>query len=541
MLRKLKDHIILALVFYVLTLAQQYGFYFFKKIPIIYFSADKYLGIFLMFLVFTFLKGPKFKFIALSSVLFLNLIQMSHISFYGTQVLPAEIWLLFTQMGEINGTLKEEFYHVLIPILFTIVPITLGWFSFQKLRPSYSFKTLSVLLCLWLIYNPARTLLTGNTWGRQPSTRELNGMNIYLASSYFLGKILPQKLRGSNTSHGQNSSTSLKLTDISQSNWDKIIIVLGESLAYKHMALYGYEKDTTPFLNTLKDDPNFFHTVGLSGGVSTDISVAFFLNLGFGDAGSLKAAKGEHCLFKLAKEKEFVTHFLSIQSSEQVRYIAPYLCASYLNDYRSLENVAPHTLDHQAALDRDLLPHLKTMMESKSKDFIILHQRGSHSPWNLRFSKEAAKYEAKLGDDKRIADYDNSVVEFDLFCKELLTIVKSFPAKTLIVYLSDHGESLGENNRWGHGFIEPTAFEVPIMLYAHNSNLPEEASSLPKFMTHYNLGIFLAKTLGYQSNQSVSARPSDYVIFGNDIDGFAGRATIKFIDGKDYTFTYSAD
>lgn len=134
MLRKLKDHIILALVFYVLTLAQQYGFYFFKKIPIIYFSADKYLGIFLMFLVFTFLKGPKFKFIALSSVLFLNLIQMSHISFYGTQVLPAEIWLLFTQMGEINGTLKEEFYHVLIPILFTIVPITLGWFSFQKLR-----------------------------------------------------------------------------------------------------------------------------------------------------------------------------------------------------------------------------------------------------------------------------------------------------------------------------------------------------------------------------------------------------------------------
>src|SRR5262249_34365495 len=152
------------------------------------------------------------------------------------------------------------------------------------------------------------------------------------------------------------------------------IVVLGESLTPRHMQLFGFRRPTTPFLTSKKDEDNFFFTKGLSGGVSTDIAVAFFMNLGFGSGGSLKAAKGDQCLFKLAKMKGLKTDFLSIQSAEQLRYITPYLCASSLERVRSLEDIAPQTADHQAARDRDLLPALNELVKAPGKDFIIVHQ-----------------------------------------------------------------------------------------------------------------------------------------------------------------------
>src|SRR5690606_34801229 len=114
---------------------------------------------------------------ALSLILFLNMFQMSHLSFFGTQVLPAEFYLLFTQIHEIHGTLKEQYQHILIPLFFTLLPLGAGWFAHKKIQTSYGHRALGVLLLLYCVYNPVRTYVTGNTWGRQPSTRELAGMN----------------------------------------------------------------------------------------------------------------------------------------------------------------------------------------------------------------------------------------------------------------------------------------------------------------------------------------------------------------------------
>lgn len=300
------------------------------------------------------------------------------------------------------------------------------------------------------------------------------------------------------------------------------------------MSLFGYAKPTTPFLDSLKNDPNFYYTIGLSTGVSTDISVAFLLNMGYGDAGGMKAAKGENCLFKLAKRGDYSTHFLSMQSSEQLRYIAPYLCTASLDDYRSLENISPSTLNHQAAIDREMLPKLDDLLVTGSKKFIMLHQRGSHSPWALRFTAEANKFKAE-GTDQRISDYDNSVVEFDLFWKEFVAVMAKKKTKNLVIYLSDHGESVGENNRFGHGFLQPHAFEIPILMMAFNHELPANTRKLPKFLPQYNLSLFLAQQIGWKPNQSPFSIMKDYVIYGNDIDGFAGKANVTF-DEKSYKF-----
>ncbi len=473
----------------------------------------------------------------LSSILFLNFFQMAHLSYYGTQILPSEILLLFSEAHEIYGTLKEDFIHIFIPLFFTIIPISIGWIAHRKISLIYRWKFIEILVLIYLLYNPIRTYVTGNTWGRQPSTRELTGMNLYLTLSYFSGKILPHKLTNSESlKNSVNTSLHLRVEPTKKSSWDKIVVVLGESLTPNHMQLFGYHRETTPFLLSQKDNPSFFYTTGISGGVSTDISVAYFLNLGFGGAGSLKAAKGDHCLFKLAKQQGFQTIFHSIQSSEQLRYISPYLCASSLDELKSLEEISPQTLDHQAAKDRDLLGSLDQLLNTNNKQFLFLHQRGSHSPWNLRFTTDSNKFSGST--DPRTDHYDNSVYEFDLFWKELFSRLSKTNQKVLVIYLSDHGESLGEKGKWGHGFLDSPAFEVPIIMTSFNHPLPSITSKLPKFMTHYNLGQFIGQELGFQLNQDITQLPLDYEVYGNDIDGFAGKAKIMF-KNQGYSFQQS--
>lgn len=530
MLKKVLPQIGVAAIFFALTLIQQYLFYAVNGLPIVWLTFGKYIGMFAFFLAGTLVRPRWGSFAVLAFIFTVNFFQMVHLSYFGTQVLPGEIWLLFTQMHEIQGTLFVELHHILVPLALTVVPLVIGHFALKKLDRPFQVKWLGILFALYFVYNPARTYITGNKWGRQPSTRELSGMNIYLSFSYFAGKILPYKLAASSHGAVKNSSTELAFSEEKTASWDKVIFILGESLSPHHMSLFGYDKVTTPYLDSIKNDPDFFFVNGLSGGVSSDISVAFLMNLGFGEAGSLKAAKGNHCLFKLARDKGFTTHFYSAQSAEQLRYIAPYLCASSLNEYKALEEIAPETADHQAADDKVLLPHLEKLLATNDRQFIMLHQRGSHGPWELRSNEKNRKFPH----DNKVGHYDNSVLEFDLFYKELSEKIQKSGKKTLVIYVSDHGEALGQEGRWGHGQLTAAAFEVPVLVRSFGQTLPVKTKSLPKHLPHFNLIIYLARELGWKANQEPDALPKDYVIYGNDIDGFAGKTSVRFNDDGSY-------
>jgi glucan phosphoethanolaminetransferase (alkaline phosphatase superfamily) len=535
MFKKLSKHLLLAAIFFVLTLTQQYGFYYLKGYPLVWLSLGKYFGVYAFLFVATFIRPYPLRYIFLGFILLLNFFQMAHLSWFGTQILPNEYILMLTQFHEIRGTLWVEYHHVIIPLLFTVIPAVIGWLSVKKTRGLFGSKIIGILFCLYFIYNPVRTFVTGNTWGRQPSNRELAGMNVYLSFSYFVGKILPHKIANGINENKPNASTELFLSEGQESDWDAVIVVLGESLTPHHMSLYGYERPTTPFLLTQLDNPNFFHTIALSGGVSTDIAVAFLLNMGFGEAGSTKAAKGYHCLFKLAKEKHFSTSFLSIQSADQLRYIAPYLCAASLDSYQTLEDIAPTTKDHQAALDADLLSYFEKIVKFDKKQFIILHQRGSHSPWGLRSRPEKRVFPH----DATIDQYDNSVIEFDHFMQEFNRIASASGKKILMVYLSDHGEALGQDGKWGHGLLIPAAFEIPLIIQSFNHDLPTQTRMIPKFIPHYNVSLYLAEALGFKPSQNYIGPVKNYEVFGNDIDGFAGKAEISFKPDGTYDYKVS--
>lgn len=488
----------------------------------------KYIILGIFFLIFSFSKSSKLRLVSLSFVLFFSFFQWSHISYYGTRVFPHEIWLMFTQMGEIVGTLKEELHHLVIPFLLCAPSIGfIYWLNRKWDTKLVKIPFVSFLFIFYFTYNPIRTYVSGNTWGRQPSIQEFDGVNTYLSLSYFLGRILPGKISGG------SGADSLEVVGVKGKPKDiNILMILGESLTPNHMSLYGYKRETTPYLETLATDPNFIFTRALSSGVSSDIAVAMFFNNTYGLGGTKYIFSGENCLFNLARQQGYSTKFYSTQSSQQLRYINSSICPKYVQDMKSLEDIDPEIEDSNAADDMFLVKELKEMdMGSKKKQFVTLHMRGTHGPFNLRYPAEFGKFVPKdAPTTERVGHYDNGVAYFDHFMKNLIAEVKTFETPTLVVYVSDHGEGLGEQGVWGHGSLNEISATTPYLLYKHKMDNVE--FELPKLPTHLNVSLLMSELLGFKFNFKSNEQFKDYEILGNDIDGYAGRMLLQIKDGE---------
>ncbi|RWX50828.1 Sulfatase, partial [Candidatus Electrothrix marina] len=93
---------------------------------------------------------------------------------------------------------------------------------------------------------------------------------------------------------------------------------------------------------------------------------------------------------------------------------------------------------------------------------IVLHQMGNHGPaYYKRYPKQFEQFTPtcrtnQLEDcsqEEIINAYDNALLYTDYFLAEIISFLKKYDKdhKTAMIYLSDHGESLGENGVYLHG------------------------------------------------------------------------------------------
>ncbi|MDP7319742.1 MAG: phosphoethanolamine transferase [Bacteriovoracaceae bacterium] len=533
------NNLLLATTVYLITILSEFLYKYFGQMPFTV-PLQNYVTLFLFIYIFSFIRQRPLRLISMNFIFLLSFFQMMHIQFYGMPVYPYAIYLLFAESAEVFGTLIPNLNLFTFPISILSLGLSLTFYADKKLHSKIKTKKWVVFIFIfYFIFNPARTFFTGNTWGRQPSSEEFMGTNIYLSLSYFLGRILPQKLTPSSLPPKTTTKISFQQTKPFQGN---IIVVLGESLSANHLSLLGYPKITTPYLDSLKENSQFFYFRGISSGVSTDVAVAMFMNSTYGLGGRDIILKGKRCLFKLAKASSFETYFYSSQSQQQLRYITNSICPKYIDHYKNLEMIDPKLENSNLADDKKLIDELEHFFSSPiEKKFIILHQRGSHSPYKLRYKKSEKLFPTQnlTKNKERIAHYDNSVYSFDRFFKKLIQEIQKQDRPTLVIYLSDHGEGLGEEGVWGHAALKRPSIEIPILFYQHKTQL-EDVAKLPLNPTHLNISLLISKLLGHQSSPPFSTIPKDYQILGNDIDGFSGhletefdKGELKFIQRKD--------
>jgi heptose-I-phosphate ethanolaminephosphotransferase len=135
---------------------------------------------------------------------------------------------------------------------------------------------------------------------------------------------------------------------------------------------------------------------------------------------------------------------------------------------------------HGGRLDGDLIPLLHDILsDGAQRRFIILHLLGSHAAYDLRYPPDFSRFgadtiEAQLRQSgmsgsaiRTYNEYDNSILYTDHVLGELISGIPK-DANASLIYLSDHGEALGETSSFvGHidGPAPRQVYQIPLLFY----------------------------------------------------------------------------
>ncbi|SMR82281.1 lipid A ethanolaminephosphotransferase [Aliiroseovarius halocynthiae] len=232
---------------------------------------------------------------------------------------------------------------------------------------------------------------------------------------------------------------------------DVVILVIGEAARADHFAHYGYGKDTNPYT---KDTDIAVLPMGESCATYTIAALACMLT----HEGNAASARTVHepiqsYLTRHGVHTEFRSNNFGEPPIEVDNYIKAY---DLVADCTGADCPDPK-------LDESLLWELPELIQSTKADrlFITLHQTGSHGPaYYSKYSPEFGVFQpvcdtvqiAKCSEEELHNAYDNTLVYNDYLLAELVKELADIPdTRTAMIFVGDHGQSLGENGLYLHG------------------------------------------------------------------------------------------
>ncbi|KMK13117.1 hydrolase [Pluralibacter gergoviae] len=249
------------------------------------------------------------------------------------------------------------------------------------------------------------------------------------------------------------------------------IVVLGETSRAEDFSLGGYGRDTNPRL--AKDDVVYFPKT-TSCGTSTAVSVpCMFSNM-----------PREHYNAGLAHHQEGVLDVIQ-RAGIQVLWNendggCKGACDRVPHQDMTQLDLPGQCIDGECD-DAVLFHGLEAYIDGlKGDGIIVLHTIGSHGPTyyrrypaNLRtFTPTCDSNEIQTCSRQALVNtYDNTIVNVDYIVDRAIKLLEAKQDRftTSLVYLSDHGESLGENGVYLHGLPWSIAPEqqthVPLLIW----------------------------------------------------------------------------
>ena len=184
-------------------------------------------------------------------------------------------------------------------------------------------------------------------------------------------------------------------------------------------------------------------------------------------------------------------------------------------------------------MDGILVKEVARRLPSIDQDTVlVLHQIGSHGPsYYLRYPAAFERFKpachtANFGDcspEEVVNAYDNSILYTDKVLEDLITLLSAQDnMASSMLYLSDHGESLGENGLYLHGapyFMAPEHQTKVPMLFWQSQAFAESARIdrgclKAKASAAYSHDYLFHSLLGLTAVQTSERQP--------DLDIFAG-------------------
>jgi len=486
------------------------------------FETENHKQIFWLFvisLVFSFAKNKKVVMSILFLLLTLVYFQMVHFLFYGTWIEPLEVYLFFIHLNETFVTLVTRPDIFILPtILYIFSILILFVLVYKQHTKTVKIKYFSLLIILIFVVGPIQSYINTTSRNFKFDISAMIVSNTIKAYNTFFVRIVPNKFFGIT-----DPTLDQKIKHANKIKNDKdidinIVLILGESLRYDHMSIFGYKKETTPFLDSLKTDNNFLYKKAVSSGVFTYVSISSLINCIDRPNGLPIVVEKKTCLIALAKKQAFQTTFISAQARDSMSNIRNSLCQDSLDLYK--DAYTNNKDNYKDEKDIYLFNELKKI-NLKHKNFLVLHQFGSHSAYKNSYPKSFAKFK----EGNIINEYDNTILYSDYVYEKIITYLKVNSKKpTLIIFTSDHAESLGENGIYGHGNMKiPIQHRVPFFIYAINTKIPlEKELKTKKVITHYQISKYIAYILGYEIDNEAVFSNKEVIVNGKDLTGLDG-------------------
>jgi len=302
-----------------------------------------------------------------------------------------------------------------------------------------------------------------------------------------------------------------------------VIFVIGEATRWDHLGVNGYGRDTTPHLGKRSDVISFsdFYSCGTYTAHSVPCMFSVYDRKHFNRE---KADRTENLMDVLAHTGRI--DLLWLENNSDPKGVMKRLGYT---DYRFPEN---NPVCDDECRDEGMLRNLAPFIDANaSRDkLIVFHQMGSHGPeYYKRYTKRHMKYTPvcrsnlleKCTKEEVVNAYDNTIVHTDAFLDETIRLLEKYRDRyqVAMIYIADHGESLGEHGIFLHGIpylIAPEAQKhVGALMWFGDGfagidmkKLREKAHS--RRYSHDNifstfLGIFDVNTSLYQKSMDILA------------------------------------
>ena len=294
-------------------------------------------------------------------------------------------------------------------------------------------------------------------------------------------------------------------------------MVVGETARADHFSLNGYGRDTNP---RLREKNVISFTQFKACGTSTAVSVPCMFILDGETKNTLEINKQENLLDVLQRGGVNVLWRDNNSDSKGVANRVQF------EDFRSRKM---NPLCDTECRDEGMLSGLQDYIDLHPRGdiLIVLHQMGNHGPAYFKryppafekFKPACKESDLSLCSREEIVNaYDNAILYTDHFLAKAIDLLQKNDSRfeTALFYVSDHGESLGENGLYLHGLpktIAPQAqLHVPAVMWfgsrfhAADSPALREKVGLP--LSHDNvfhsmLGFFEMQSSIYHPDKDI--------------------------------------
>ncbi|MEE9445189.1 MAG: phosphoethanolamine--lipid A transferase EptA [Cocleimonas sp.] len=308
----------------------------------------------------------------------------------------------------------------------------------------------------------------------------IGGLFIYMNASSWLwidkhaktlgGKILPWSYIMNTARHYSEQSKASKIQQLlplatfGDNEKEVVLLIIGETARAQNFSLNGYARKTNPLLENKKGLINFTDTWACS--TYTTASVACILSHTDNDPSAfepLPSYLNRHGVDVIWRTKNWGEPPIKV------------------NEYLESGDLEATCKGDDCKFDGLLLTGLKQRIESskQNKILVVLHTKGSHGPsYFTRYPKGFDVFKPicksvelnKCTPQELQNAYDNSILYTDYFLNKTIDLLDNLEGiPSTLMYVSDHGESLGEFGLYLHGtpysFAPDFQKKVPFMVW----------------------------------------------------------------------------